>query len=214
MKKYVVVDIDGTIADIQKMAKYPLECEQDVINFKEACDTCLPHDDIIYLLDVLSRDGKTIVFCTARPEVVRQNTLIWINTHLPFLKERGIEITLYMRKDGDERPDNVIKIPMMESVGITPDNTFMVLEDKAEVTKSWRKAGYRCMQVTDGDTPSHNTTFDTNGRTYLLKELKGHKNHHEACMSCDAKSICHLMPVDCVDDPGKVLYWKDITVNK
>ena len=115
-----------------------------------------------------------------------------------------------MRKDGDERPDNVVKIQMMEAAGITPDNTFMVLEDKAEVTKSWRKAGYRCMQVTDGDTPSHKTTFDINGRTYLLQELKDRK----ACEVCDAKPICLYMPYDCVDDLKKGLHWKDITVNK
>ena len=57
-----------------------------------------------------------------------------------------------MRKDGDHRPDHVIKSEVLETIvkgyGKPP---LMVFDDRNAVVKMWRDKGIPCLQVADGD---------------------------------------------------------------
>ena len=55
---------------------------------------------------------------------------------------------LYMRKDGDTRPDYVIKPELVKDF---IDDIYMVFEDRDQVVKMWRDLGITCLQVANGD---------------------------------------------------------------
>ena len=146
MKKIIIVDIDGTIADcshrlhyIQGAKKYFTKFYSEVIN-----DTPIP--DTLQLVEELYSLGNRIVFCTGRSEEWRIDTERWLRS---YFAPRGF--TLFMRKEQDYRPDYVVKLELMRNAGICPESTLLVLEDRDSVVKAWRHAGYRCHQVCNGN---------------------------------------------------------------
>jgi hypothetical protein len=40
---------------------------------------------------------------------------------------------------------------MADKLGFTPENTFLVLDDRDQVVKMWRERGFRCLQVANGN---------------------------------------------------------------
>jgi hypothetical protein len=56
-----------------------------------------------------------------------------------------------MRKAGDHRDDDILKIELLAEMrrdGYTP---IMVFDDRNRVVKAWRSAGVPCAQVAEGD---------------------------------------------------------------
>lgn len=154
MKKYVVVDIDGTISipgdrlrHIEREPKhwdlFFARCEDDKVN-----------EPIAHLVDILKASGYTIVFCTARPVRYKNETMNWLYHEFgAFLYENSPDKTpaLLMRPTGDERPDHVVKPEMLRFNHITPENTFLILDDRSSVVRAWRELGFTCLQVADGE---------------------------------------------------------------
>ena len=58
-----------------------------------------------------------------------------------------LQPTLFMRSEGDRRPDTVVKLEMMMSLGLTPDDVLCILDDRQSVVDMWRQNGFRVMQV-------------------------------------------------------------------
>jgi hypothetical protein len=57
---------------------------------------------------------------------------------------------LYLRKDGDFRPDDVVKKEIFNKIkedGFTPQLAF---DDRDQVVKMWREMGIPCYQVREG----------------------------------------------------------------
>lgn len=146
MGKYVVVDIDGTISKVGDRLKYLQQEKKDWDSFYEHCDEDEAHIDMIWLVEMLSSEYD-IIFCTGRRESVRNKTFKWLKTHFRLLHG----FTLLMRKDNDFRPDVDVKPELLQSIGLTPSDVFLILEDRDKVVDKWRELGYRCLQVSKGD---------------------------------------------------------------
>ncbi len=58
---------------------------------------------------------------------------------------------LYMRKAGDHRDDDKLKIEMLARVRADGFDPIMAFDDRNRVVKAWREAGIPCAQVADGD---------------------------------------------------------------
>ena len=155
MKQYVIVDIDGTIADNTERQNEFL-VGKDKISQKDwdgffddvATSNDKPYHDIIQLVRTMIGEGYKIVFCTGRPEKNRYITNLWISKYLHLLPEN---IDMMMRPDDDRRHDREIKPPMLRMRGITPDKVFFILEDRNSMVAEWRRLGYRVLQVREGD---------------------------------------------------------------
>lgn len=147
MKKYIVIDIDGTLSEVcEERLKY-LE-KKDWDTFYKLCYKDKPIGPIVDLVQTLI-DSKQyrIVFCTGRKDAVREETLQWLHKHL-----RGLEdFQLFMRRDRDWRHDKVVKPEILEKYRITPDVVAFILEDRTSMVERWRELGYTCLQVADGD---------------------------------------------------------------
>lgn len=145
-KNIIVVDIDGTIAKVGDRLKYLQQEKKDWDGFYEHCDEDEPIEDMCRLVEDLWEWGYHIVFCTGRRASVRGKTIKWIHQYLNI----GVDYDLLMRKDGDWRHDTEVKPELLKKAGITPDNVYLILEDRDSMVAKWRELGYRCLQVSEG----------------------------------------------------------------
>ena len=136
LPKCIVVDIDGTVAINQGRSPYDLtKVSEDKSN-----------DPLVDLLRVLS-GSIDIIFFSGREgtKQCREDTAKWINDNI------NIPYQLYMRKEKDYRPDEVIKEELYNE--IVKDNYYCIaiFDDRDRVIKKWREMGLLACQVYYGD---------------------------------------------------------------
>lgn len=153
MSKLVVCDIDGTISKVGDRIKYLEQTSKDWDAFYGACGEDEPNKPIIELLDNFTwNTGCKVVYCTGRRESCRNDTELWLTLNV---FSWGFTGDLTMRKDGDFRPDTIVKKELLDNYlaenGYTKDDVAFILEDRSSVVKMWRDAGYTCLQVAEGD---------------------------------------------------------------
>lgn len=148
MKKYVIVDIDGTIsfspirqARILEKLKYtPIE-EMPWEELFQDCDKDEPIWPVIDLVLAIS-NRYHIVFCTSRNITFKEKTQIWIDDYIDLWKA-----PLLMRKSiNDHRSDAIVKPELLKEAGITTENTAFILEDKNSMVEAWRELGFIVLQ--------------------------------------------------------------------
>lgn len=144
--KVIVFDIDGTLANAEHRMHWVSSHPK---NWK-ACDAAIPndtpHDDIVWLLQLLASNNNRIILCTGRSESTRSVTEKWLNDYVGYCD------ALYMRKDGDYRKDSVVKVELLEKIiydyGKKP---FIWFDDRQQVVDAIREQGIRVLQVAPGD---------------------------------------------------------------
>ena len=168
-----LIDIDGTIADcshrmhfidhntfVTWVAKTNLppnasdgknwHFESNWDAFFKACVDDKPIQPVIELVKCLQ---SQIVYITGRSDLVRFETQDWLAKH-------DLPITpLYMRRQGDHRPDDVVKSELLTlmffdfSKGGTEIelHELIAFEDRTRVVEMYRSRGIRCFQVADGN---------------------------------------------------------------
>ena len=157
MKKVIICDIDGTIADVRHRLPYiqnedgSKRSKPDWAAFHAACVYDPPFEDVILMVDML-RQGSCgcgyapldLHFLSGRNAVAREVTQQWLEKHFG---DFGFYHALSMRKANDRRPDHIIKLEMVRELGLTPDKVLCIFDDRQSVVDMWRENGYRCLQV-------------------------------------------------------------------
>jgi phosphoglycolate phosphatase-like HAD superfamily hydrolase len=145
MKAYLF-DIDGTLADCSHRLHHILSDPKDWRSFFAGCAGDQPIMHIIELARTLGTvPGRSIVYVSGRSDECRQQTTDWLfRHHLP----AG---PLYMRKAGDHRDDDVIKLELLEQLRGHGYEPVMAFDDRNRVVAAWRSAGIPCAQVADGN---------------------------------------------------------------
>lgn len=139
--KAVVVDIDGTIADMAP-------CERGPFDWHRVGEDS-PHEDVIDMIMRVQSTGVQLIFLSGRDEACRQETYDWLvrytstNSYLP--------PKLYMRAENDMRPDQEIKPELFWKYVGEEWNVLGVFDDRQKVVDMWRKMGLRVYQVAPGD---------------------------------------------------------------
>ena len=144
MKRYVIVDIDGTLTKVGDRVKCLESSPPDWDSFYARCGEDEPVPDIVDLVRSLPMDMK-VVLCSGRRESCREATVAWMEAaEIPF-------DLMLLRKDGDFRHDVIVKPEMLEQAGIALGEIIFVLEDRNSMVKKWRELGLTCLQVAEGD---------------------------------------------------------------
>src|SRR5436190_9687294 len=140
---YIICDLDGTLADITHREHHAQGQRKNWKRFFEG----IPDDAVADIVKHYSQTHR-IVFVSGRPEHTRTNTKAWLARHVPEIKE----YELYMRADGDFRPDNIVKAEIYDRE-IEPKHgaPFFVLDDRDKVVAMWRAKGLICLQVAEGN---------------------------------------------------------------
>jgi len=149
-----IFDIDGTIADLSHRLHH-IQCEPANWNaFYDACHLDRPISHMLDICESLSRD-MCVVFVTGRSERCREATMDWLKRHLPGGQDWTWSddscLDLYMRADGDHRPDNIIKSELLDRILADGYRPLMAFEDRDQVVKMWRARGIPCAQVAEGN---------------------------------------------------------------
>lgn len=159
----VYVDIDGTVADIEHRRVYVQSTPRNWGAFNALMDRDTPKQDIIDHVKAFYSAGWTVVMCSGRSDDNRIVTEDWLETygvpyhHLfmrksvlvdalgePILSRRG-------KIQPDSRRDDIIKEEILDAniaLGLEPT---LILDDRDQVVTMWRKRGYMCVQVAEGD---------------------------------------------------------------
>lgn len=128
-----VVDIDGTLASMEACGRGPFDWarvgEDDPIN------------NVIETVTALKTAGYTIVFMSGRSDVSRQETMKWLTKY-------GLSpVYLFMRRDGDGRPDDIMKYELFNQNVRENFNVIGVIDDRKKVCEMWEKIGLTLFRV-------------------------------------------------------------------
>lgn len=144
MRVYIV-DIDGTLADIDHRLHFVQGEPKKWDEFFEACNGDKPIRDVIHVVRAIAaydRGEETeIIYLTGRPESVRDKTTIWLMTYgLPNGR-------LIMRRNGDHRADTIAKRELLEELISEGKHIAGVFEDRPSVVRVWREMGLTVFQL-------------------------------------------------------------------
>lgn len=91
--------------------------------------------------------GTKVIFMSGRHEGCRADTEKWLKGNVD-----GIDVELYMRADGDGRPDFIVKYELFQQHIAGKYKVLGCFDDRDQVVDLWRnKLGLPTLQVADGD---------------------------------------------------------------
>lgn len=145
MNKVIVFDIDGTLANIEHRRAFVATKPKNWRAFTAGIPNDTPHEDIVWLTRALFTHNTTVVLCSGRGEEQREVTE-------KQMKDFGVTFDkLYMRPAKDHRPDDIIKVELLQQIRAEFGNPFLWFDDRTRVVNAIRAEGVRVLQVAPGD---------------------------------------------------------------
>jgi predicted kinase len=134
-------DIDGTLADISHRSPYDTaKCLDDDLNLHVAD-----------LIKTLKKQGENVVYFSGRSDKFRRQTGEWLWKHGLLVAEDEGRECLFMRQDGDNRKDSVVKRALFENHIEGRYNVKGIIDDRPQVIRMWRyELGLPVFDVGDG----------------------------------------------------------------
>lgn len=143
-RKAVIVDLDGTLCDVEHRLPLIRGKRPEWHRFFQACDLDPPKQDVIEVVKCLEYFHDIHIF-SGRGDSARDLTEVWLEKH-------GIKYeSLTMRPMGNTIPDERLKRSWMQEKGFRPENVLCVIDDRQKVVDMWREMGFTCLQVAPGD---------------------------------------------------------------
>lgn len=130
-----ICDIDGTVAIMHKRGPYDYaKVGQDKLNTPVAS-----------VVHALVASGLGVIYCSGRDDSCRGATLGWLTSN-------GLPAgPLFMRRTGDHRKDFIVKQELFDQHIRYNFDVKLVLDDRSQVVKMWRRLGLTCLQVAEGE---------------------------------------------------------------
>jgi len=150
----IIIDIDGTIANLSHRLHYIRKKPKDYDSFYAAMGGDTPIQDTLWLIDLLitahyEQEDFVFFICTGRSEDYRDLTKEWLQKHAMRLDNVAHE--MLMRPSKDFRKDSIIKDEMRQKIEGQGFNIRLVLDDRQQVVDMWREKGITCLQVNQWD---------------------------------------------------------------
>lgn len=130
----VIFDLDGTLACIGDRSPYD----------GKSCGKDLPNWSVITLNKWVPMNTNIILF-SGRSETARKETLDWLDKYNVSFD------ALYMREDGDNRKDSIVKEEMFNRYIKDKYRVIFAVDDRKSIVDLWRSLGITCLQVAEGD---------------------------------------------------------------
>lgn len=131
----VVSDIDGTLAE---------GTGRGFFEWKRVGEDALKRK-IATLVEVYKQNGFVIILVSGRDGCCRGETQEW-------LRDNHVEYDyLFMREEGDNRKDAIVKKEIYDGEIKGKYNVEFVLDDRDQVVAMWRGEGLTCLQVNYGN---------------------------------------------------------------
>lgn len=134
-------DIDGTLA---------LRGDRSPFDWSRVGDDTANRPVITVARLLAAKSG--LIFMSGRMDQCRGETRLWLHTYLCQPSLCTCKMSLLMRKDGDSRPDQIVKRELYERHVQGLYEIEGVLDDRDRVVKMWREElGLTCLQVAPGN---------------------------------------------------------------
>lgn len=145
--KAILVDIDGTLAHMRG-ARSPYDWKR--VGVDE------PDFDVMQVITWIGLgmaaeyrgfhgEPAKVILMSGRDAVCRQETFDWM-VSWDFNYDE-----LFMRPEGDMRPDNIVKAELFDTYVRDNYDVVMVFDDRNQVVDMWRRMGIKVAQVAEGD---------------------------------------------------------------
>lgn len=141
-RKIVIVDLDGTLADVSHRLPYIRGRRKNWKRFFQLMHEDKPVAIVRDWVRKLSAEFE-IVIITGRPDVYRKVTEEWL---------RQFEVPydhIFMRQPGDHRPDYIVKRELLNK--LDRSRVAFVIDDRREVCDMFRSCGLKVFQVRAGE---------------------------------------------------------------
>ena len=142
-RKDVIVDIDGTLADVTHRLHHVRGKRKKWKKFFASMSEDRPVKEVVAHVVELARDHNIYVV-SGRPDDYRSITEQWLKLH-------GISYkALYMRRAGDYRADDDVKQDILNA-HLDKSKIVLVIEDRPRVIRMWKRNGLKVMEVGTGE---------------------------------------------------------------
>jgi FMN phosphatase YigB (HAD superfamily) len=148
MRRYVIVDIDGTLSDSSAREHYAQN--KDWAEFHHLSSEDKPVEAVVEFVHAMNEAGFRVIACTGRPEKYRKATFDWM-----LRNEVSIDLVLMrpeldFSSDADLKPRLVREHLSIRTKGDWEKAILCVLEDRDIMVEKWRSLGIDCWQVKSG----------------------------------------------------------------
>lgn len=148
LPKAIIVDIDGTIADMSNNGRDPYDMTRIMEDE--------PMEDVICLIESYVNSKKSnihkVIFLTGRGNSGFEGSKKWIEKHIGNRFGKNYELITRFDDDKNNKPkDYDFKKDVYERFIKPYYNIIGIFEDRNNVVKMWRKLGLRCYQIQEGD---------------------------------------------------------------
>lgn len=148
----IMVDVDGTIADIEHRRKHVRSFPKNWKAFFNEMYDDEPRRDV--LGEIFSEHSRLrhyyqnspwIILCSGRPSEYRRTTELWLLQH-------GISYDLLlMRGYNDSRKDDIVKRELYQTYIEPYFNVLNVFDDRPSVIRMWQELGLTVTDCGDGE---------------------------------------------------------------
>lgn len=145
-KGWVLVDLDGTLADVEHRRHLVQGPKKDWKGFFNLIPSDPVRMEVSTQIIQLYNQGYNIIYVSARPESYREMSLNWLTQH-----GLGFGWTLLMRRDDDGRPDTLVKQGILDTYFPDKSKIFKVFDDRPSVIRMWRGNGLEVVDVGNGE---------------------------------------------------------------
>jgi len=146
----LIVDIDGTIADIEHR-RHHLDRSLGKPNWRKFFDEMYndkPNTWCVELINAFMIVGqRDLVFASGRPDSYREITEEWLSSVMDGPNWNN----LFMRHRNDSRQDNIVKEIILEFELKTRYKNLLFVDDRQQVVDMYRSHGYTVLQCDKGD---------------------------------------------------------------
>jgi len=125
-----IFDVDGTLANVDPYLHHVRGSNRDYDAFHEASIVALPNVEVVEMLNNAVSDMHAILIVTSRKEKYRGLTSMWLAKNN--IRSHG----LFMRADGDNRPDYEAKKDMLNKINKLW-NVVHAVDDNPNVIRLW-----------------------------------------------------------------------------
>lgn len=139
--KTVVVDLDGTLANVDHRVHLVRREKPDWDAFYGACDQDTPNEWCVRLIEDLRIGGRKVLIVSARRQTESAKTIAWL---IKTFGAYGSPEVILLRPDGNHEPDTVLKKRWLYGFG--KENVLFVVDDRQKVVDMWRAEGLTCLQ--------------------------------------------------------------------
>jgi len=141
LKKIIIFDLDGTIADISHRLSLIEGDKKDFNKFYLACESDVVISPVYHLYKILATTMFNMVILTGRGEIARKLTEQWLERN-----RIGCDC-LKMRPENNYDPAHRLKEKMFNELKVAPSDVFCAFDDDKIVVDMWNSKGIFCFQV-------------------------------------------------------------------